>query len=83
MKTLAEWMAENGVTNTLMAELCGTDVSRISRIRRGLEFPNWPLAARIKRVTNEQVSADSFLPPVPIPTPVELPKTGDRKAGAA
>jgi transcriptional regulator with XRE-family HTH domain len=60
--TLADWMAEHLLTDEGLATQLGCDRATISRLRRGLTRPSWEMAAKIKEVTNEAVSADDFLP---------------------
>jgi hypothetical protein len=59
---LSDWMAARGLDDEGMAALVQADRSVISRIRRGLNRPSWPLAARFKAVTEGEVTADDFLP---------------------
>lgn len=58
---LSDWMAENGVSDDQMAEKCAVDRVTISRIRRDVNRPSWPLIAKIKDLTNGTVSADDFV----------------------
>ena len=60
--TLAKWMAEHGVDDETMGNLVQVDRVTISRIRRGLSRPSWPLAGRIKKITGGAVTADDHLP---------------------
>jgi DNA-binding XRE family transcriptional regulator len=59
---IADWMSLKDLTDAEMAALLGVDASTVNRVRRGETQPSWPLAAKIKNVTEGAVSADDFLP---------------------
>lgn len=72
---LSDWMAKNGVSDDQMAEKCAVDRVTISRIRRDVNRPSWPLITKIKTITNGAVTADDFASPVGGGT--EAPAAGD------
>lgn len=57
---LSEWMANSGIDDDQMAEKCAVDRVTISRIRRDVNRPSWPLIAKIKDITDGAVNADDF-----------------------
>jgi len=66
MTHLADFMAARGLDDETMAKRVKTpkifcDRSMVSKHRRRLSRPDWPLIARYKKVTGNQVTADSFL----------------------
>lgn len=62
---LADWMSQKSFDDDEVAALLGTDRATVSRIRREVNKPSWPLAAKIKAATDGSVTADDFLPEIP------------------
>lgn len=59
--TLGEYMAQEGLKDADLAEMCGRDRSRINRIRRGLAKPPLDLLVRLEEITGGAVKASDFL----------------------
>ena len=62
---LADWMTANSLDDDRVAEMVNADRATVSRIRREVNKPSWPLAARIKAASDGQVTAEDFLPEIP------------------
>jgi hypothetical protein len=59
--TLEAWMKKHGKNDDWVAAQTGFDRVTISRTRRRVTQPSWALAAKLKTLTNGEVSADDFL----------------------
>lgn len=68
---LSDWMTLSGTTDDQMAEKCAVDRVTISRIRRSVNRPSWPLIGKIKEVTDGAVTAEDFAP-VQVLSPQEV-----------
>jgi hypothetical protein len=62
--TLEAWMEKHAKNDVWVAAQTGFDRVTISRTRRGKTKPSWALAAKLKALTNGEVTADDYLPPV-------------------
>lgn len=72
-KRLISELMEAGVTQTKLAELCGTSQSTISDLRRGAsESPSWMLGDRLLELHRKTVAAP-VTQAAPIPTPTQEP----------
>jgi hypothetical protein len=64
---LADWMIRHDVDDNEMAARLSKradttcDRSTVSRYRRKLMRPSWPMIERIKEVTGNKVTADDFV----------------------
>jgi DNA-binding XRE family transcriptional regulator len=59
---LGQWMQTKGLTEAAFAAKVGVSQATINRIRRGVNFPAWPLAMAIAVVTEGRVKPNDFLP---------------------
>ena len=59
--TLADYLAERGITNTQFARAIDRADSTVSRLVRGLQRPEWRTMEAIKRETGGAVTPDDFL----------------------
>lgn len=59
--TLDAWMEKHAKTDEWVAAQTGFDRVTISRTRRRVTQPSWALAAKLKALTNGEVTADDFL----------------------
>lgn len=63
MMTLNQWLdTQPGLTLAAFGERIDATHSTVSRLRRGLMLPAWPMMLRILRATGGQVTPDSFIP---------------------
>lgn len=71
--TLAEWISKEGLTQRQAANRLGIDEAALSRYVNAKSLPSLPIAARIKKLTDDQVGFESWLPAEPssAPQPVQ------------
>lgn len=65
---LADWIEREGIKRKDVAEALSVSPSYVTMLCS--ETPNWPgrdLIGRINELTSGAVSANDFLPPVPVP----------------
>ena len=58
--TLNQYLKEKSITAAAFAERAGLTEATISRIRRGLNRPDWPSMDRIREVTGGDVMPNDF-----------------------
>ncbi|MGE0417307.1 MAG: helix-turn-helix domain-containing protein [Acetobacteraceae bacterium] len=58
---LASYIKQQNLTYREFAELCGFDAAQVNRWATGKRLPTLDVVARIKVVTNGQVTADDFM----------------------
>lgn len=58
---LSEWMTLRGYTDAKMAAAVKVNPATISRARRGIFKPSWPVMRRIETATGGAVTANDFL----------------------
>lgn len=59
---LETYKRRHGLRDIDIAAVIERDVSTISRIRRGLQMPDWPTMLEIMRATSGRVKPNDFLP---------------------
>ena len=62
--TLEEYLTSEQMTDAAFAEMIDRDPATISRLRRGITFPDWQTLARIRDVTGGAVTPNDFLPDI-------------------
>lgn len=60
--TLHEYLAQEGITETVFGRLAGLSQSQVNRLRHGKSWPQRDVAERIKAATGGRVTPDDFLP---------------------
>jgi transcriptional regulator with XRE-family HTH domain len=61
---LGQWMAQNGITQTALAEMVGYDNSYISCLVAGKRRPALKLALAIEKLTKEDIHTSEWLDPL-------------------
>jgi transcriptional regulator with XRE-family HTH domain len=69
------WMRLAGLDDSAVAEGAGVDRSTISRVRRGLQRPSWPLMDAIFRESRGAVRPDDFQFQPTLAPPQSRPET--------
>jgi hypothetical protein len=59
---LSAYMIRHGLIDRDMAAMANRDKSTISRIRRGVQMPDWPTMLDILIETDGHVCPDDFIP---------------------
>jgi transcriptional regulator with XRE-family HTH domain len=59
---LADYMAENGLTDDAVAQRIGRDRSFVTKLRQGRATPSLRTAQDLSLATNGAVSAEDFFP---------------------
>ena len=66
-KSLGQWMVENDWSDETLAAKACTDRTTISRLRRGKQRPSWALIDALMKISDGEITADSFLEPAAEP----------------